>query len=164
MGLMLFLVTTTGTVALVSLTGFMVYRFAPESEARQTVIAEWPWFAKGFVLPALMWMLMNIGLSFQLQPFMPSVQKAQNAGTPWFGAFLGVLGPGFLLIASYWAAATVGWLLFRASRTLQGDARTDFRSLCYTSLAGTALPVLWLVWVGGWFTVGFGALLIGLPI
>jgi len=164
MGLMLFLVTTTGTLALLGLAGFMVYRFAPESEGRKAVLTEWPWFAKGFALPALIWMLMNIGLSFQLQPFMPSIQNAQNAGTMWFGTFLGVVGAGFLLIASYWAAVTVGWLVVRASRRAEGEARSEFRALCLTCLAGTALPVLWLVWVGGWFTAGFGALLVGLPI
>jgi hypothetical protein len=164
MGLMLFILTTTGALALVSVTGFMVYRFAPEDEARQAVVAEWPWFAKGFALPAVLWVLMNVGLSFHLQPFMPSIQKAQNAGTAWFLVFLGVVGSGFLLIASYWAAVTVGWLLVRVSRRVEGAARSDFRALCCTSLVGTALPVVWLVWVGGWHTVGFAALLIGLPI
>lgn len=164
MGLMIFLITTTGTVALLGLAAFMVYRFAPEDEGRNVVFAEWPWFTKGFVLPAVIWMLMNVGLSFQLQPFMPSIQSAQNAGTIWFGTFLGVLGTGLLLIASYWAPITIGWLLVRESLALQGEARSDFRALCLTSLAGTALPVLWLVWVGGWFTAGFGALLVGLPI
>jgi len=164
MGVMIFLVTTSGTVVLLSLACFMVYRFAPEAEGRKAVIAEWPWFTKGFALPAVIWMLMNVGLSFQLQPFMPSIQKAQNAGTTWFGTFLGVMGVGLLLIASYWAAVTVAWLLFRESRPLPSEARADFRALCFTCLAGTALPVLWLVWVGGWFTAGFGALLVGLPI
>ena len=164
MGFMIFLLTTTGTVALLSLTVYMAYRFAPEEERGKAVLAEWPWLAKGFVLPAVIWMLMNIGLSFHLQPFMPSVQWAQNAGTMWFGTFLGVAGAGTMLIASYWAPLTIGSLLFREGRTLQGEARSDFRSLCLTCLAGTALPVLWLVWVGGWFTAGFGALLITLPI
>ena len=164
MGVMLFLITSMAAALLLLIAAFMVYRFAPEEEGRKAVIAEWPWFAKGFVLPALLWLLMNVGLSFQLQAFMPSIQNAQNAGTMWFGTFLGVMGVGFLLIASYWAPVTIGWLLVRESRTLQGEARSDFRSLCLTCLAGTALPVLWLVWVGGWFTVGFGALLIGLPI
>jgi hypothetical protein len=164
MGIMVFLITITGTLILLSLAAFMVYRFAPEEEGRQAVIAEWPWFAKGFVLPAVLWLLMNVGLSFHLQAFMPSIQKAQNAGTMWLSPFLGVMGVGVMLIASYWAPVTIGWLLVREGRALQGEARSEFRSLCLTCLAGTALPVLWLVWVGGWFTAGFGALLIGLPI
>ena len=164
MGVMLFLFATAGTLALLSLTCFMVYRFAPEEEGRKAVLAEWPWFIKGFMLPAAMWMFMNVGLSFQLQPFMPSIQSAQNAGTVWFGTFLGVVGVGALLIASYWSPITIGWLLVREGRNLQGEARSDFRALSLTCVAGTALPVVWLVWVGGWYTAGFGALLIGLPI
>ncbi len=164
MGLLIFLTATTGAMVLLSIAAFMVYRFAPNDEGRAAVLREWPWFTKGFILPAVIWMLMNIGLSFQLQPFMPSIQSAQNAGTIWFGTFLGVMGTGLLLIASYWTPVTIGWLLVREGRTAQGEARSDFRSLCLTCLAGTALPVLWLLWVGGWFTAGFGALLIALPI
>jgi tetratricopeptide (TPR) repeat protein len=164
MGLMLFLLTVTGALALVGVASYTVYRFAPENEARKSLLAEWPWFAKGFAVPAVGWVLMNVGLSFQLQPFMPSVQRAQNAGSAWFLTFLGVAGVGLLLIASYWAAVTVGWVLFRANRDLKGEAHTDFRALCFTCLVGTALPVVWLVWVGRWFTVGFAALLVGLPI
>ncbi len=164
MGLIAFLICGPAAVFLVGVTGYMIYRLAPESEGRSAVMAEWPWFIKGFALPAVIWLLMNLGLSFHLQPFMPSVQRAQNAGSVWFLVFLGVVGAGLLLIASYWAAVTVGWLLFRVSRTAEGEARSDFRSLCYTCLAGTALPVLWLVWVGGWYTAGFAALLVGLPI
>lgn len=164
MGLIAFLVTIPGAALLVGITGYLIARFAPESEGRKAVLAEWPWFAKGLVLPVVLWMLMNIGLSFHLQPYMPSVQFAQNSGSVWFWTFLGVVGGGSLLIASYWAAVTLGWLLFRVGRRAEGEARSDFRSLCFTCLAGTALPVLWLVWVGGWFTLGFAAWLITLPI
>ena len=164
MGLIAFLVTSSSALFLVGITGYLIYRFAPEAEARQAVLAEWPGLAKGFVLPAVLWMLMNIGLSLHLQPFMPAIQNAQNSGTVWFWTFLGVVGAGGLLIASYWAAVTLGWLLFRVSRAAEGVARSDFRSLCFTCVAGTALPVLWLVWVGGWYTIGFAALLVTLPI
>jgi hypothetical protein len=164
MGLMLFLFTGLGALALVGLAGFMVYRWAPEDQTRQAVVAEWPWFVKGFGVPAALWMLMNIGLSFQLQPFMPSVQVAKNSGTGWFQTFLGVAGAGVFLIASYWSAVTIGWLLYRVTRDLKGEVFSDFRALCLTCLVATALPVLWLLWVGGWHTLGLAALLIGLPI
>lgn len=164
MGLITLFVTGMAALALVGVAAYMIYLFAPENEGRAAVMAEWPWFAKGFVLPAVLWTLMNIGLSFHLQPFMPSIQNARNAGTMWFGTFLGVVGTGCLLIASYWAAITLGWLLVRVGRAAEGEGWSDFRALCFTCLAGGALPVLWLVWVGGWYTVGFAALLIGLPI
>jgi hypothetical protein len=129
MGLITFLITLSGAVFLVGVSGYMIYRLAPEPQARQAVLAEWPWFAKGFALPAVLWVLMNVGLSFQLQPFMPSVQKAQNAGTVWFPTFLGVVGSGFLLIASYWAAVTVGWLLYRVGRIVEGEAGCSSRAM-----------------------------------
>lgn len=161
---MLFICAGPATLILISLTAFMIYRYAPEDQGGRAVAAEWPWFVKGFAAPAALWLLMNVGLSFHFQPFMPSVQAAKNSGTGWIFAFLGVVGMGCLLIASYWAAVTLGWLLFRVSRCIETEARSDFRSLTLTCLAGTALPVLWLLWVGGWYTVGFAALLIGLPI
>lgn len=164
MGVMTFFLCGAAAVFLVGIAGHQIYRFAPEDEGRQAVRAEWPWFAKGCALPALVWLLMNVGLSFQLQPFMPSVQHARNAGGPWVGTFLGVVGVGWMLIASYWAAVTVGGLVVRMTRMVEEKARTEFRSLCLTCLIGTALPVLWLVWLGGWHTAGFGALLIALPI
>jgi len=164
MGVITFLPCVAVAGFLVAITAHQIYRFAPEHEGGKAVRAEWPWFAKGCALPALVWMLMNVGLSFQLQPFMPSVQHARNAGGPWVGTFLAVVGTGWLLIASYWSAVTVSWLLVRMARALEDAARTEFRALCLTCLAGAALPALWLIWLGGWHTVGFGALLVGLPI
>ncbi len=162
--MMFFLFTSAAALALIGLAGFMIYRWSPEAQARRAVVAEWPWFVKGFVVPAALWTLMNFGLSFQLQPFMPSVQMAKNSGATWWPVFLGVVGVGIILIASYWSAVTVGWLLVRVGHGLPAEARADFRSLCLTCLVGTALPLLWLLWVGGWHTLGFAALLLGLPI
>lgn len=164
MWLIMFIFGSLGALALVSLAGFMVYRLAPEANRREALLAELPWACKGLVVPFLLWALMNFGLSFQLQPFMPAIQKAQNSGTGWFFVFLGVAASGWLLIASYWAALTVGWALARAGRAIQGEARANFRSLGLTCLVATALPVAWLIWVGGWFTLGAAALLITLPI
>lgn len=164
MGLLMFIFASLGALGLVGLAGFTIYRLAPAENARAAVLAEWPWFVKGCVVPFALWMLMNVGLSFHLQPFMPSVQLAQNSGTSWFFAFLGVAGAGLLIIATYWAAVTVGWNVIRASRGIDGETRTNFRALCGTCLIGTALPALWLIWVGGWYTLGLTLLLIGLPI
>ncbi len=164
MGLLMFICASLGALALVGLAGFTIYRLAPAANARAVVRTKWPWLVKGLVVPFALWILMNVGLSFHLQPFMPSVQLAQNSGTGWFFAFLGVVGAGLLIIATYWAGVTVGWNVIRASRGLVGETRTDFRALCGTCLIGTALPALWLLWVGGWYTLGLTLLLIGLPI
>ena len=164
MGLLMFIFASSVALALVGLVGHTIYRLAPEENARATVLAEWPWLIKGFGVPFALWILMNVGLSFHLQPFMPSVQIAQSAGTGWFYAFLGVVGAGLLIIATYWAGVTVGWNVIRASRGVDKETWTDFRALCGTCLIVTALPALWLLWVGGWYTLGLTLLLIGLPI
>lgn len=164
MGLLMFLLAGLVALALVGLSGYTIYRLAPEEDAQAAVRAEWPWLVKGFGVPLAIWILMNLGLSFHLQPFMPSVQLAQNAGTGWFFAFLGVVGAGLLIIATYWAGVTIGWSLIRASRGIEGETRTNFRALCLTCLVGAALPAAWLLWVGGWYTLGLTLLLLGLPI
>src|SRR5208283_498655 len=53
-----------------------------------------PWAIKGLTVPILIWAVMNLGVSWRLQPFMPEVQFARNKGGAWFGAFLGVLAKG----------------------------------------------------------------------
>ena len=45
---------------------------------------------------------MNLGISWQLQPFMPQVQTAQNSGTNWIPAFLHVITAGLFVVSSYW--------------------------------------------------------------
>ncbi len=164
MGLMVFILATFVALGLVGLTGFTIYRWSPEANARSAVRAEWPWLIKGLVLPFALWTLMNVGLSFHLQPFMPSVQMAQNSGSDWFFTFLGVAGTGLLLIATYWAGVTIGWLVIRGSRSVAREALADFRALCGTCLLVTALPVLGLLWAGGWYALGVALLLVSLPI
>jgi hypothetical protein len=164
MWLLIFIFGCVVVLALVSLTGFMVWRLAPETSRREAVRAELPWALKGLAVPFLIWTLMNFGLSFELQPFMPAVQKAQNSGTGWFFTFLGVAAIGWALIASYWAAITTIWALARAGRAVTKEARSDLRSLALTCLVVTAVPVAWLIWVGGWFALGAAALLLTLPI
>ena len=163
MELILFTFAGFGALALVGLTGFTRYRLTPEANVRAIVRAEWPWLVKGLCVPFALWILMNVGLSFHLQPFMPSVQLAQNSGTGWFATFLDVAGAGLLLIATYWAGVTVGWNVLRASRNLEGETQANFRALCGTCFVVTAIPALGLLWIGGWYTLGLVLLLIGLP-
>ena len=50
------------------------------------------WSVKGLLVPSVIWALMNLGLSWSLQPFMPQVQAAQNSGLGWFPEYLRVVG------------------------------------------------------------------------
>jgi hypothetical protein len=164
MGWLRFIFTSLVALGFVGLAGHTIYRLTPPEHSRAALQAEWPWFVKGFLVPLALWILMNAGLSFQLPPFMPVVQVAQNSGTNWSFAFLGVIGAGLLIIATYWAGVTVGWNVIRVSRGIEGETRTNFRALCGTCLIVTALPAVWLLWAGGWYSLGLTMLLVSLPI
>lgn len=121
------------------------------------------WSVKGLGVPVLLWALMNFGFGWALQPFMPHVQAAQNQGN-WFGAYLIALGIGWFAISTYWAAVTLGWIVVPLAIDLKGDARSDFRGLCWTSLAVMILPAAFLFWCGGWMMAGLAAVFLFLPI
>src|ERR1051325_3068911 len=115
------------------------------------------WSIKGMVIPFALWVLVNIGLSWQLQPFMPAIQAARNAGGDWFSEFLRVVAIGLFIISSYWTALTLGWTLGRAGVGLSGDARSDFRSLCLTCFLAIIAPAIGIVVIGGWPLLGLAA-------
>ena len=79
-----------------------------------------PWFVrwsiKGLLCPVLLWAILNLGISLELQPFMPQVQAARNSGGSWFPEFLEVLGCGLFIVSSYWTATTLGWFLVSTAR------------------------------------------------
>src|SRR3954465_7197285 len=70
------------------------------------------WSIKGLVVPMVIWSLMNVGISFTLQPFMPQLQAVRNAGSNWGPLYMRILVTGVFIISSYWSAATLGWALF----------------------------------------------------
>src|ERR1051326_641154 len=135
----------------------MVYRLTPQHRRRQQLHWLIGWFIKGIALPLLLWMIMNIGISWNLQPFMPEIQAAKIAGDPWIFEFLGYVGCGFFIVGSYWTALTLAWVLIRAAKNLEGDALADFKALCMTSLIGMILPAAGITFLGGWPIVGLAA-------
>jgi hypothetical protein len=153
----LFIALSVLSAGIVSGTCAMVYRLTPQHRRGQQLRWLVGWFIKGLALPMLLWMIMNIGISWNLQPFMPAIQAAKIAGDPWIFEFLGYVGCGFFIAGSYWTALTLGWVLVRASRGLEGDARADFRALCMTSLIGMILPAAGITYLGGWPIIGFAA-------
>src|ERR1051325_722889 len=92
------------------------------------------WSLQGLLLPFVLWTLLNVGLSFDLQPLMPQVQAAKNSGNEWFPEFLAVVASGLFIICSYWAALTLGWRLAVAGAGLEKEALSNFKGLCLTSL------------------------------
>ena len=142
----------------------MSIRLAPE--AGQAERGRWllGWSLKSLLVPLAIWALMNMGMSWNLPPFMPQIQVARNSGTGWGHAFFRVMLDGCFIITSCWAAGTLGWALAEAASGLEAEARVNFKALCWTSLLGMGLPALALAWLGGWPLFGLAAMAILAPI
>lgn len=128
-------------------------RFATEETRPENYCWLRRWTIQGLLAPSLIWALMNFGFSFELQPFLPRLQIAQGTAN-WLPLYAAAVATGFCVISSYWAAMTLGWIILRTSRGLEGEVRTHFRGLCWSSLGIAALPAAGLVWLGGWNTLG----------
>ena len=128
------------------------------------LVMDWGWFAKGFTLPVALWFLMNIGLSFHLQPFMPRIQAAKNGGGNWLDPFIHTMNAGVLVIGSYWGAFTLAWMVLKVQRSLREDLKMEFHGVCFTALAIMILPAAFLLYVGHWWMLGWSLLLICAPI
>ena len=138
----------------------LAYRLAPQHRRGKHLQWLLSWTVKGLILPFLFWLLMNIGLSWWLHPFMPQIQAAQNKGGPWVGTLFMYCIAGFFIISSYWAAITLLWTLLREARGLKDEALIDFKGLCATSLIGLALPALGIFVLGRLAGAGFGVALL----
>src|SRR5690348_4358809 len=104
---------------------FLTYRFTPEANQPQIIAWLRTWGLRGLLVPAAIWALMNLSLSWNLQPFMPQVQAAQVLGGPWFPEFISVQTTGVFVLSSYWSAVTVAWLLVSAFHAAGPEARKD---------------------------------------
>ena len=142
----------------------MVYRLMPEHDRPASLRWLLEWSLKGLLVPLAIWSVMNIGVSWNLQPFMPLVQAAQNSGKGWALAFVRVLTAGAFVVTSSWAATTLGWTLMRAGLRTTGEARANFKGLCWTCCIGMSLPAAGLVWLSGWPALGLAATAILAPI
>jgi len=152
------------SAALVGAAWIMTLRLAPEKARAERIRWLIVWSVKGLLLPLAIWAVMNLGLAWDLQPFMPQVQAAQNSGKGWAGAFFRVLFAGLLIISSCWTATTLGWALVQAITAIEGAVRENFTALCWTCLVGMALPALGLLYFGGWLMLGLAATAIVAPI
>src|SRR5256885_7387714 len=138
-------------------------RFSRDDERADNLRRMLWWQLKGVALPCALWALMNASLSIEWQPFMPTLQ-ATARGSLWLAWYVAYVGAGFAVINSFWTAATVGWLAWHARGGLDGEARSDYRGLCWTSFGAMALPAIFCVWVGGWLALGLAVTLLFLPV
>src|SRR4051794_34571285 len=125
----------------------MTYRLNPENHRNEVLPWLLPWSLKGLVLPIVLWAIMNVGISWSLQPFMPQIQAAQNNGTGWFPEFLRVMAAGLFIVSSYWTGITLAWVVGRSSRGLIGEQRSDFKALCLTCFIAMLLPVAAILFI-----------------
>jgi len=135
------------------------------AEEKRDRIEHWlvVWSLKGLAVPAALWMIINLGLSYELQPFMPAVQAAKNHGGNWAPEYLRVIGAGLYIISSYWSAITLSWLLASAGRNVEGQARKDLKDVYLACVLGLAIPVGLIVLFGGLFTAGLAVTLLLAP-
>ena len=141
----------------------LTLRLTPERKRKR--ISRWllSWSLKGLLAPLAIWALMNVGLSWNLQPFMPEVQIAQNSGGGWAPEFLHVLANGLFLLSSYWMTATLAWVLVSAGQAMDGEASKDFKALCRLCALGLSIPALILLLLGGWLMLGLAGALLVVP-
>ena len=158
--LTIFLALLLLSSALVATSALLIHRLNPET--KQAELFHWliPWSIKGLAIPGLIWALMNLGLSWQLQPFMPQVQAARGSGGPWVPDFVEVLAKGLFILSSFWTATTLGWSLVSKARAVEPEPRKDFKALCWVCFLGLIFPALLILLVGGWPLAGLAAAVI----
>lgn len=137
----------------------MTFRLSPE--AKRSRLRRWlvNWSLRGMLLPVTLWALMNIGLAWNLPPFMPEIQAAQNSGTGWAEEFFHVAAAGTFIITSYWAVLTLAWVLFSSISVLDEERRKNLKSLCLTCTVALGIPAVCMVLLGGWPLLGLAAML-----
>ncbi len=149
---------------LVALAAILSLRLFPEDQRRPMLRGLVPWSIKGLLVPILVWVVMNVGISWELAPFMPQVQRALNRGQGWAAAFLPWCGVGVFIICSYWCPVTLSWMLTKAEPLIPKEGRKDFRILCLTCVFGLGIPATILLALGGWPLLGLAATLVAAPL
>jgi len=124
-----------------------------------------PWFCawafKGALVPALVWAFFNLGIFMRMPPLMPEVDVARAQGN-WLRGWAAVTAPALLIIGSYWAALTFGWLLSLAVPRL--DHRRDFLWLTAVLSLILAPIACTMIYRQGWPTLGLGLTVWLLPL
>src|SRR5215831_2295560 len=109
------------STVIVAITVGLAYRMHPEFSRKRRINWLLVWTLQGLILPILIWAIMNYGISWSLQPFMPEIQTAQNSGEPWLRTYLRVLGRGIFIVATDWSTITLLWAIVRAAFSLEEE-------------------------------------------
>jgi len=159
----IFLALFVLSAASVATAWMLSYLLIPERRHPQLLRSLIAWSVKGLLVPLAIWALMNLGLSWNLQPFMPQVQAAQNSGSDWFPEYLRVLATGLFIISTYWTSVTLSWFLIETGVGMEGDAQAQFKALCLLCFIAMVVPALVLWFFGGWPLFGLAGIAVLAP-
>ena len=135
------------------------------------------WAIKGLGMPALLWIMMNAGALGSYGPFIPKVCNEKNkGGSQWVELMLEYVGAGMMVIAFWWLALFLAWLLCLAIKNMQDENRSTLRMVvvfgsvitlpisAFVILLGENLSSKSAFTGGGWLAGGFAASIWLLPI
>ncbi|MGD1084164.1 MAG: tetratricopeptide repeat protein [Verrucomicrobiota bacterium] len=119
------------------------------------------WAVKGLATPLLLWLAFNSGFSDRFPPLMIRIQMAAP-GMDTVLALLGAAMTGLFIIGSYWAAMTLGWLVWVLEQRAE-DRGQFVRAVLECSLF-SAPPAALILWAFGWNAAGAAGVVWLLPV
>lgn len=142
--------------ATIALAGFVALAFfywnVMVLEGDRVRIRRWSidWVGKGLLVPLLLWVFFNSGSTPILPPFVDRVMLGQVKGS--FNQFAALTSPAMLVIASYWGAVSLAWLIPNALDRF--ESRQDI--LVALGFWGVVmfLPAALILFWGGWMWAG----------
>jgi hypothetical protein len=113
------------------------------------------WAVKGLGVPVLSWLVFNSGWVPGLPTLLPQLEAARSGKGPWLGLYLDLTAGALFVIASYWCAVTLAWLvrleLMRLDKWVEFGLLAGFWSLLL--LPAGAL----IIRSAGWGAAGLAA-------
>jgi hypothetical protein len=119
------------------------------------------WMIKGLLAPFLIWMLFNSAIFDALTPILPAVQWAKLNGE-WIAELISVATLGLFVIATYWCALTVIWVLIILWQETTEPALFRKCVLFWSAFLAPLAAIIVLSF--GWRAAGLGITLWLLPI
>ena len=122
------------------------------------------WAVKGIGAPILIWILINSGAvwSFGHTPEFSMAKKA--GGSRGIDYLLDYIGIGMFVLASWWLALSLVWILYVLIKNIPDDNRSDFRTAVVFWSVITIPVAAFIILLGGWFAGGLAASTWLLPI
>ena len=121
------------------------------------------WLSKGFVLPVMIWMIVNFGISTRYPPLLHDLAVAKITGRGWLSGWLLLLPGALWVVGSYWVAVTFLWLL--AVHLLEMDCSRREIAIGMLVWGAVLSPVVAvLVYWAGWAGAGLAVTIVLLPV